>query len=119
MTKTVEAFAMDSEEDIRRFNEFFGRKGFVIGEDLLGSPVLYVDHSKMQKGRRNERNAGRHKSYSAAFEKEVIALCEAGLGPTEISIAKGCSKAYVSKLIQKQRERNNRMKKLKKRQSLG
>ena len=119
MKEIVETFAMDSEEDIRRFNELFGKKGFVIGEDLLGVPILYVDHSKMQAGRKNERHAGRPKSHSKEFEKAVMDLHESGFGPTEIASIKGCSKSYVSKLIRKQEEKKNRMKKLAKHQSKG
>ena len=113
MKGTIEIFALNNPEDVERFNELFGKKGFMIGEDLLGTPMVYVDNTLVnpKKKKKNVRNAGRHKTYDRIFEKKVIEMCESGVGPTAVAEQMGCSKGYVSKLIRKHQQQKKRVRK--------
>ncbi|MBQ9329274.1 MAG: hypothetical protein IJ225_12180 [Solobacterium sp.] len=44
----IETFEVINENDIQRFNSQIGAIGITIGYDLLGSPVLYVDHKILE-----------------------------------------------------------------------
>lgn len=113
MKRTMERFSLSNPEDVERFNVSFGSKGFSVGEDLLGNPVIYVDNTlaNPRKKTKNARNAGRHKIYDKTFEKKVIEMCESGVGPTAVAEQMGCSKGYVSKLIRKHQQQKNRVRK--------
>lgn len=62
---------------------------------------LYPNKPSIEKNR-NARSAGRPKRYDEQFDRRIMELSAMGLGPTKIAEQMGCSKSYVSILIQKQ-----------------
>ena len=45
----IEKYELISENDIRMFNSQLEKIGITAGHDLLGSPVVYVDHNLLRK----------------------------------------------------------------------
>ena len=96
----IEKYELISENDIHRFNSQFEKIGITAGHDLLGSPVVYVDHNLLRKSL-GVKLAAKRRYITEEAKQKVIELRFAGKNYRSISKETGISLGSITKILSK------------------
>lgn len=94
----IETFEVINEKDIQNFNSRIGKIGITVGHDLLGSPVIYVDHKLLEKSF-GIKSAGKRKHITDELKAEVLSLHSSGMNYRKIAEATGISLGSITKIL--------------------
>jgi len=96
----IEKYELISEDDIHIFNSRFEKIGITAGHDLLGSPVVYVDHNLLKESLGVKLTAKR-KYITEEIKQKVIDLHLAGKNYRSISKETGISIGSITNILSK------------------
>lgn len=94
----IETYELASEDDIRLLNSQIGKIGITAGHDLLGSPVIYVDHKLLSESFGTKPRIKRQ-YVTEEIKQKVIALHASGANYRSISKETGISLGSITKII--------------------
>ena len=96
----IEKYELISENDIRMFNSQLEKIGITAGHDLLGSPVIYVDHNLLRKSL-GVKLTPKRKYITEEGKQKVIELRSAGKNYRNISKETGISLGAITNILSK------------------